>query len=382
MKSLFSRFPKILFYSLAGVTAALFAWNIALLFLVYPIKFILTTISQNQIPSNLENILFHINEVLLPEIVLFPIVAVVLSVSLVYTAIYLSNPTHDKANKRNRKDYVYMALKMGIVTGGISAIVILILYQLISGSVIRVVSWLIIGLGIGLAEGLCWYFLTTEGSSSLTKNRLIKSPMFGGIAGFIAALLIESIPETIKLGGYEEPLGFIILGTCLGLSLTFSTTPAYQVALRAGRGFAISDENVDNQKPYPKIIDSQQNSSGFTFVPFKYIETRQTKDLIEEGLSIQLPTKNNFTIVIGSAKGSHICLPETPAKVAELILENKQWKIKCLAKSKVKIQAKYLLENSRPQPLHHNQILTFYYEQEKDKFYRFIFYDRFLDPST
>lgn len=363
-----------LFYSLAGITSALFGWNIALL-LVDLIKFILKKISENEIESNIETIIFNIERVLLPEIILFPIVASFLSLSLVLTAIYLSNPTHDKANKRKRKDYMNMAFKMGIVTGLISAIITIILYQpsWTSGTIRRVVAWGIIGLGIGLAEGLSWRFLTTEGSSSFTIDRLIKSPTFGFLAGLIAALLIELIREKIQLGGYEEPLGFIILGVCLGLSLTFSTTPAYQVALRAGRGFGMNMQKLEENKK-PKI--QPEKSIPLSLVYF------DENDVIEEGLSIQLPTKKKSTLVIGSAEDSHIFLPGTPAPVAKLILEKKQWKIQCCAENKVQIQTKFLLENSRPQPLHHNQILTFYYEKDNDKFYRFIFYDRFLDPST
>ncbi|MDJ0659916.1 MAG: hypothetical protein QNJ42_10565 [Crocosphaera sp.] len=365
-----------LLYSLAGITAALFGWNIALL-LVYLTKFILTTISKNEISSSLETTLFNFERIFLPEIFLFPIVASCLSVLLVLTAIYLSNPTHDKANRRKRKDYIYMALKMGIITGLISALITIILYQpdWTSGVIRRLFGWGIIGLGIGLAEGLCWRFLTTEGSSSFTINRLIRSPIFGFLAGLIAAFLIELIRQTTKLGGYEEPLGFIILGICLGLSLTFSTTPAYQVALRAGRGFGMTKKQSDNRQDKPKII-LNDNTVPLSLIYFS------DQDIIEEGLSIQLPTKNHSTIVIGSANDSHIFLPGTPTKAATLTLEKKQWTIKCFAEYKVQIQAKYLLENSRPQPLHHNQILTFYYEKDKEKFYRFIFYDRFLDPST
>ncbi|MDJ0731238.1 MAG: hypothetical protein QNJ33_14725 [Crocosphaera sp.] len=352
------------------------------------IKFILTNISQNEIEPNIETIIFNIERIFLPEIILFPIVASFLSIFLVLTAIYLSNPTHDKANKRKRKNYLNMALKMGILTGLISAIITIILYQpsWTSGAIRRVVAWSIIGLGIGLAEGLCWHFLTTEGANILTKDRLIKSPVFGFLAGLVAAFLIELIRQKIQLGGYEEPLGFIILGTCLGLSLTFSTTPAYQVALRAGRGFGISYKSLNNQQSYPKITDSSKSNLGLTFVPFKCLQKRKEEDptkenLIEEGLSIQLPSKNKSTIVIGSAEESHIFLPGIPAKAAELILEKKQWKIKCFSPRKVELQTKKLSINDSLE-LHHNQILTFYYEKANEKFYRFIFYDRFLDPST
>ncbi|MEL4898370.1 hypothetical protein [Crocosphaera sp. Alani8] len=366
---------RILFYSLAGFTAALLGWNVTLLLIVYPINLIIATISQKQIPSNLESFLLSITNVLLPEIILFPLVASFLSVSLILASIYLSNPINNKANKRRRGKYITTSLITGVTAGLFSALITIILYQpaWTSGSIRRVVAWGIIGLGIGVAEGFCWYFLTTEGASSFSLNRLVKSPAFGLLAGFIAALLIEIIRVIIQLGGYEEPLGFMILGICLGLSLTFSTTPAYQVALRAGRGFGMNMQKLENHKK-PRI--NPENSVPLSLIYF------DDNNVIEEGLSIQLPTKNKSTIVIGSAEGSHIILPETPAKVATLILENKQWRIKCFVEDKVQIQSRYLLENSRPQLLYHNQILTFYYEKVPDKFYRFIFYDRFLDPST
>lgn len=371
-----------LFYSLAGITAALFGWNITLLF-VDLIGFSLKTISQNQISSNLELTLFNLEQTLLPEIILFPLVSSFLSVSLVLTAVYLSNPTHQKANKRRRNDYFRIALITGFVTGLISAIITITIYQptWTSGMIRRVVAWGIIGLGIGLAEGFCWRRLTTEGANTFSKDRLIKSPIFCFLAGLIAAFSIEIIKEITEIGGYEEPLGFAILGMFVGLSLSISTTPAYQVALRAGRGFGINDSRHNSSSQYPKIIYREKDDSALTFAPFFERETRKKLDLIEEGLSIQLPRINPSPIVIGSAEGSDILLPGIPGKAAELILKEQQWIIKSFTKNKVQIQTKQL-EDSETKILYHNQILTFYYEKDDSKYYRFIFYDRFLDPST
>lgn len=353
-----------LFYSLAGIAAALIGWNLSLL-LRDLIKLILKLYVQIYIPFKY-------------EFILFPIVASCLSLALVFTTIYLSNPTHYKANRRIRNDYLKMAGFTGILAGLISALITVIIYQ--TGWEpwsIRVVGWGLIGLGIGFAEGLCWLFLSVEGANSPVKTQLIKSPLFGLAGGLIAAMIIELIRGVIKLGGYEDPLGFIILGSCLGIAFTISTAPTYQVALRAGRGFGTIDpktkkESNQAERPYPKI----RNSS----LSLVYRTPEQTR--IEEGLSIQLSGKIAESLVIGSSEEADIFLPYIPAKAARLTLEQKQWKLTCLADRKVQIQRRLILENSRPTPLHHNQILTFYYEDNNDQYYRFIFYDRFLDPSS
>ncbi len=290
-----------LFYSLAGITAALIGWNLSLL-LRDLIKLIFTIYDLSSIPFKY-------------EFILFPIVASCLSLALVFTTIYLSNPTHYKANRRIRNAYLKIAGFTGILTGLISALVTVIIYQPgWSAWSIRVVGWGFIGLGIGVAEGLCWLFLSIEGANSAVKTQLIKSPLFGLAGGLIAAMIIELLRGVIKLRGYEDPLGFIILGSCLGVAFTISTTPTYQVALRAGRGFGTIDPKIKKEsnqpeRPYPEI----RNSS----LSLVYRTPEQTR--IEEGLSIQLPGKFSDSIVIGSSEEADIFMPYVPAKAASKV---------------------------------------------------------------
>ncbi|WP_193888041.1 hypothetical protein [Fortiea sp. LEGE XX443] len=55
--------------------------------------------------------------------------------------------------------------------------------------------------------------------------------------------------------------------------------------------------------------------------------------------------------------------------------------IKCEYEKAVQIQQKKLSQ-AETATLRHNQILTLYHQTNPEEFYRFIFYDRFLDPQA
>lgn len=354
---------RLVFFILGGIISALIGWNLSLLILDI-LKFTLKTIAGSAIPFP-------------SEFIFFPIVATCLSLTLVLTTIYLSNPTHPKANRRKRGNYLKLSLQTGLIAGAIAALLSVAIYQgKFPPESIRIVGWSSIGLGTGLAEGLCWRSLSTEGQKSTTIERPIASALFGFLAGLFAAISIEVLREPISLGGYEDALGFTLFGAGLGIALALSTTPTYQVALRAGRGFGYrqsgqpSNENPNEKKSFPEI---RNRSLSIVYFP--------DEKRIQEGLSIQLPRASSEPLIVGSDESADIFLPEIPAKAATLTLERKQWKLKCLFTEKVQIQRNLLSEDSS-ETLYHNQILTFYYEKDKNRYYRFIFYDRFLDPEA
>ena len=102
---------------------------------------------------------------------------------------------------------------------------------------------------------------------------------------------------------------------------------------------------------------------------------------IEEGVSIQLPGKTNKLIIIGSGDTADIYIPHLPEECASLQVNSDNVIIRCLAEESVKIQQRFLPEN-KTTTLKHNQILTLYHENNEEKFYRFIFYNRLLDPQA
>ncbi|MGK7958443.1 MAG: hypothetical protein AB4063_24775 [Crocosphaera sp.] len=359
---------KIILYLIAGIVSCLIGWFVSQLFIIDLIKL-----------AQEETLPFR------PDFILLPILAPCLTVSMIVATIFLSNPIHGRANKRILPSYVKTAAGIGGLAGLMAAAITWILYQTtVSDGVVRVVAWSIMGTATGLAEGLSWYWLDKEavGSSKKeTQNRIGKATLFGLLAGILAAVLVEFIRRIFELGGGEDPVGFIILGISLGLCINFAANPTYQIALRAGEGFETIDpkrqSKESSQKPKPRI-----NHRDLKFAPAKF-ERRTT---IEEGLSIRLPKTLKEPIIIGSREDAHIYLPGIPKETAELIIDRDGVRICPQFDNIVQIQGTKLSDGTE-EPLRHNQILTFYHQIDEDstedeKYYRFVFYDRFLEPRA
>lgn len=352
------------FYTLFGIISAVLGWSFSQIFWLDIGKYF----SQRILPPD--------TTVLPPpDLILLPIVATSLAVGMVITEIFLSNPTRHKANFRVLPSYFWLALISGIVAGLISAICSWIMYAShLPAPVVRVTSWGLIGLFTGLGESISWRWRSIEGATSKAKQRVFKGILFGLLAGLVAAILVEIVRDKIRLGGYEDPFSFIILGLCLGLFLSLAGSPSYQVALRAGAGFEIfdSDENgndIDTDRP-------RLQNSRLRFV------SEDDWEIIEEGLSIQLPSKTKEPMIIGSDSASDIYIPNLPLECASLQIKARDAVIKCLAPNSVQINRKTMRRSGEKATLKHNQILTLYHPDHPDKFYRFVFYDRFLDPQA
>lgn len=355
-------------YILAGITSALIGWNLGQVFL--------TDLGLLK-PF--------------PELILFPCIGVALSVAMVFTEIFVSTPTRPKLCWRIALLPLSIAAGLGIffglISGGIAQI-FLLPQNPFDSRILRIVCWLCIGASTGIAEGVTWRWHSTEAGDAKRFWQRFQTSVVASVAASLAAVLILEILGQIGvfsgvLKGVADPLGFSILGMLLGFGLSRSTSPSYMAALRAGTGFEYTGENYDDQfgssniAPAYPAIDKQQ-------AKLKFVSDSES-DKIEEGLSIQLPEKG--IIRIGSAPKANIQIPGLPLHVADLEVKAREAILKPNAKFYGCIEVNGIQLNSRDNiSLKHNYLLTFYPEDEytanEQKFYRFVYYNRFLDPQA
>jgi hypothetical protein len=369
------------FYILAGITSALLGWNIGQLFLS---------------DFGLFDFLAKIG--LFPEIILFPCIAISLAMGCIANEIFLSNPTRPKISWRTLPDPLFIAFIIGIIFGLVAGGI----YQIfltpeiaVPPFIVRVCGWLIVGASVGSAEGLSWRWRSIQaGNPKYFRKRLFLSIATAIIASFIAASAFEllrkvqgTMPVTFKT--YEDPLGFAILGLCLGIAFSITNfTPSYLPALRAGSGFEYSGEEYDDigtsqtvpiQK-YPKI-----DSSILKFISHPDHDIID-HDIIEEGLSMELP--DEATIHIGSDNKAQIWLPHIPLDTASIKIKGKKAVLVPNPRvyDSIAINGRRLSDR-RNIDLKHNSVLTFYTNTQDDnieipEYYRMVFYNRFFDPMA
>jgi hypothetical protein len=179
----------------------------------------------------------------------------------------------------------------------------------------------------------------------------------------------------------EDPIGFSLLGLLLGLAFSITNSPSYLAALRAGAGFEYQGEKVD---PIEADSVSTEESQIPRIKTLKFVSNSELKD-IEEGLSIQLP--NQGKVAIGSNEEAEIYIPGISPEAA--ILELKQRETVLIPNSKffktITINGEPL-RSAQKVSLKHNYILAFYSlkqdGQNEEKIYRFVYYNRFLDPQA
>ncbi len=361
---------RIYLYILAGITSALIGWNIG--------QFFLTDLGLLQ---------------QFPEVILFPCVAIGLAIGMVMNEIFISNPTRPKLSYRIAKTPLLIAfslgLLIGLIAGGISQI--LFLPQIpVSEQIVRTFGWLLIGVCVGLAEGLTWRWHSMEaGDSKRFWQRFITSLVGASAASLFAAGFFELIrtflgtmPSEFK--SIEDPLGFSILGLFLGLVFSITNSPSYLGALRAGTGFEYTGPNYIDIDPEQMSVNKE-----FPYInrsSLKFVSEDSTYE-IEEGLSIQLPVSG--TIRIGSAvKKADIYIPNLPLHAADFILKKRQTILSPNPRYfyTIEVNGEYLTDR-KDITLKHNYVLTFHTMKNDDnnneeKMYRFVYYNRFLDPQA
>ncbi|MBP0020073.1 MAG: FHA domain-containing protein [Cyanobacteria bacterium SBLK] len=353
-------------YILAGITSALIGWNIGQLFL--------TDLGILQ-PF--------------PEIVLFPCIAISLAVGMVLNEIFISSPTRPKLCFRKVKIPLLIALGLGLLAGLISGGISQILFHpaiRVPTPVVRSLGWLFIGSSVGIAEGWTWRWQTVEaGDRKRFRKRLQLSIISASSASLFAALLFEllrlplgEMPKEFR--GAEDPIGFLILGLLLGLAFSISNSPSYMAALRAGTGFEVTENDLN---PYETIASQSYPSIEQPLLKFV---SNSEENKIEEGLSIQLPDKGKLRI--GSAPKANIHIPDLPLHSADIDLQHRGTILTPNPRFFFTIEINGDRVSSKtPIRLKHNDVLTFYGKTE-DEFdteapiYRFVYYNRFLDPQA
>ncbi len=359
---------RIYLYILAGVTSAIIGWNLGQFFITD-----LGLLKQ------------------FPEIVLFPCIAFSLAIGMVITEIFISNPTRPKLTLRIAWFPVIIAgglgILAGLIAGGISEILFLPQIR-VPTPIVRTLGWLLIGSSIGLAEGLTWRWHSIEAGDRKRFWQRFRISLFGAsTASLVAAFIFELLRQLLgnfpkEISGVEDPLGFSILGMLLGFVFSISTSPSYMAALRAGAGFEYTTINSD------RIYDSSTTilSDAHPRIEqprLKFVSDSDT-DKIEEGLSIQLPTKG--TVTIGSEPTANIFIPGLPPHVADIQLNHRETLLVPNQEYYQTIEVNGERLNSRqPIRLKHNNVLAFYSKDEDlkygNKMFRFVYYNRFLDPQ-
>ena len=373
---------SIYFHIISGIFSAIIGWNLSQLFWLDIGKLL------NQEKSAFDTISLP------PDIIVLTITAASIAVGMVITEIFVSNPTKHRLNRkeifsvnpaRNRSQtlpHFWLAVLCGLGAGLISALLAWWLYGTpLPGRWVRVINWVIIGLSVGLAEGLSWRSRSMEGETKRANQRLFKSIALGVVAGLIAALIVEGVRPQLKtsgLAGYEDVISFSILGAALGFGLSLAAAPSYAVALRAGAGFEKTAEMEDfwddPDADLPRIMDGNR---------LQIVTEDDPSTPLEENLSIQLPyyTKKKEPIMIGGYTDVDIYLPGIPNRCASLSVNNRVVEIQCLATGKVQIN-RTLMKERQKKSLRHGQIITLLRKDNPDKYYCFCFYDTLYDPQS
>lgn len=256
----------------------------------------------------------------------------------------------------------------------------------------------LIGIPVGLAEGLTWYWQSVEaGDPKRFRQRFLASILTAIIGSLLAAFLFEYIRnsfETIPLWfrQIEDILGFCLLGFILGLGFSLTNSPSYMVALRAGSGFeytsSLPDDELMELQGDEIDMKKEEDIAAFNGTPrinkprLRFVTDSELEE-IEEGLSIQLPARGK--VVIGTKETADIYLPNFPLFTAELELKGRETflKVNPQFKKQIEINGQHI-GSKQTIRLKHNDLLTFYPKEKDDeeKMYRFVYYNRFLDPQA
>ena len=379
---------RIWLYIIAGITFPLIGWNIG--------ELLVTDLGLGQ-------------EAQIKEIIIFPSVSISLAIGMVVNEIFVSNPGRFKLCLRKMIVPVLMALGLGIVFGlAGGGIYQLLFYLKQEASLVRMCSWIFIGLCVGLAEGLSWSWYSIEaGNKKRFVQRLVASISSAVIASLLAAFIFEwfrrsDLIERQSLGQLDDPIGFSLLGLMVGLTFAFTNSPSYLAALRAGAGFEfkrhISTIDTGATKPIEKKPSIDHSTIQFVGKGNTTYDANDNDGLglplndtylnIQEGLSIQLPGKGQVNIGSEKNQKAQIILPGVAIHVGFIKMEGRNAYFAPNAKfyESVYINGE-AFDLPEPKTLKHGSVIKICKLNEEggineEEFYRFVYYNRFLDPDS
>ncbi|MGK7941937.1 MAG: hypothetical protein AB4062_17645 [Crocosphaera sp.] len=393
---------RLFFYIFAGISTALIGWSLSQ-GIVYIVG----------LPF-LESIRFLKQW---SGVISIPVITICLATGMVLTEILLSNPTRPRISLKKSLIPLLEAMGGGVIFGVFVGVVLKLLYEsqvAFEEKILRAFTWLVIGATVGFIESLAWQFHSMEaGDRKLRQKRRFISLAGASFFSVIAAGLFEvirgfsdNVPEWFQQ--IEAPLGFCILGGLLAVVFTFSNSPSYLAALRAGKGFEYRQEKPNNEAENTPLDEtyianniaelpriSQEIHDSLQFV------TEESQEEIEEGLSLKLPAEGE--VIIGGIKktikqgangekrivGSDIYLPYTSPHLANIVVTKRETILKPNPKAfkKIKINGHPLL-NAHNITLEHNTLISFDTNQDNSnnsyqpEMYRFVYYNRYLSPES
>lgn len=328
-----------------------------------------------------------------PELLIYPSVTVCLCLGIAITEAFVSNPTRPRLNLRILPIPLLIAVMVGLVLGLVAALGLWLLYEVDTGlgaRTVRIISWLAIAIAVGLVDGLAWFWNSVEaGNTARFWRRLLTSVCVSSVAALLGAAFFEGL-RTLNLPPdlfrFEDPFGFAVLGSLLGLGLGLTGSPSYQVALRAGAGFeyhgtsnlgVIFDAETEVD---PDLEPDDHLQEPGIAAPLGFVADYD-QDVIEEGMSIRLPSRGK--VLIGSAADAHLRLPGLPAHLGTLELNRRDAKFTLRTeKYRDLVEVSNSPISRKVFKLRHNHVIKFRHLKSPDQFYRFIFYNRALDPRA
>jgi hypothetical protein len=323
-----------------------------------------------------------------------------LAVGIVANEIVVSSPTRLRLNWRIPQGIawkpLFIAAFLGLLIGGLAGGLAQVLFSPYFDTpefTVRIIGWLCIGGAVGFAEGFTWRWRSIEaGDPKRYYKRLTVSVIGGSLSSLLAALIFEAFFEKLP-ANWVDPIGFCLMGCLQGIIFSFTTSPSYMAALRAGAGFehykiprtGTLNPNAGNYNPALANNLPRINNQELSFV------SRRNSQRIEEGLSIRLPETGKLTI--GGHSDRDIHLPGIPDLVATLDLSPRSVELFPDENNFSQIALKERrLTDSASFVLKHSHTISFYitdgnfYDEDPNRqngdqyYYRFVLYNRFLDP--
>ena len=363
---------RIFIFILAGITFANFGWNLG--------QFLLTDL--------------RLRQILPAEPIVMACVSFGIATGMVLTELLVSHPfrNHFRKNAIRTKNPILFSIGFGLLAGAIAGIVYFSLnsvFRTWSASSFRLTGWLLVAFAAVVAESFTWKATTIEASDNERFWTRFGFTLFASlVASWATSVYFEGLRQSASFANFkrfEAPIGFMLLGTMLGLAFSICTAPSYVASLRAAGGFEF------------KSVASQD---GHIEKPLRFVgNIRQTN--IEEGLTIQLPAISLITIIsslfkgdlgkqfaiakdgiaIGSSADAHIRIKDIEAELCRLIPKGNSYILSRTGSGdKIAVNGSKMT-SSNEQPITHNTIITLY-AKDSPKFYRFVYYNRFLDPLS